>query len=292
MSFVSSLKCLVQLGSGPFTLQGIQEKYLSLTLTKNVFSSGSKIIVPKTEKTILDTYYKAMFVREPFERLAAAYRDQHTNLYFKKMFHPEIKKVEEVKKKEITFAKFVRDDILRNKKTTLETNQHWRSYEHICPCEVQYDFIGHFENLAEEAPQLLKTIAVDDYVTFPDYHPSKSQPYMLEYYSQLTKDEILTLGEIFKLDFKLFGYDFPGPLKDLLKNKTLAEECGSKTVGINLYVRNSVRRHSILYMLRSIVGSRRRLLVIRYRYHSAGHFQLVSNCFTFLLIIAKLISRE
>ena len=179
-------------------------------------------------KEILDTYYKAMFVREPFERLAASYRDQHTYPYFKKMFHPEIKKVEEVKKKEITFAKFVRDDLLRNNKTTLETNQHWRSYEHICPCEVHYDFIGHFENLAEEAPQLLKTIAVDDYVTFPDYHSSKSQPYMLEYYSQLTKDEIFTLGEIFKLDFKLFGYDFPGPLKDLLKNKTLAEEAAQK----------------------------------------------------------------
>ena len=89
---------------------------------------------------------------------------------------------------------------------------------------MKYDFIGHFENLAEEAPQLLRIIGVDDNVTFPDYHPSKSQPYMMEYYSQITKDEISRLGKIFELNFKLFGYDFPGPLKDLLKNKTLAEE--------------------------------------------------------------------
>ena len=69
---------------------------------------------------------------------------------------------------------------------------------------------------------------MDDYVTFPDYRPSKSQPYMMEYYSQLTKDEISRLGKIFELDFKLFGYDFPGPLKDLLKNKTLAENVVQK----------------------------------------------------------------
>ena len=184
-------------------------------------------------KEILDTYYKAMFVREPFERLAATYKDQQKYVYFRKMFRPEIKNVEESKKgtSKITFAKFVRDDLLRNNKTTLETNQHWRSYEQICPCEVKYDFIGHFENLAEEAPQLLRIIGVDDYVTFPDYHPSKSQPYMLEYYSQLTKDEISRLGKIFELDFKLFGYDFPGPLKDLLQNKTLAQEVVQKQLG-------------------------------------------------------------
>ena len=200
---------------------------------KNSLFKWLKDYSPDERKEILDTYYKAMFVREPFERLAAAYRDQHTNLYFRKMFHPEIKNVKELKKgaSDITFAKFVRDDLLRNNKTTLETNQHWRSYEQICPCEVKYDFIGHFENLAEEAPQLLRIIGVDDYVTFPDHRPSKSQPYMLEYYSQLTKDEIFTLGKIFELDFKLFGYDFPGPLKDVLKNKTLAEAVVQKQLG-------------------------------------------------------------
>ena len=44
---------------------------------------------------------------------------------------------------------------------------------------------GHFENLFEEAGRLLSIIGVDDYVKFPEYRPSKTQPYMQEYYSEL-----------------------------------------------------------------------------------------------------------
>ena len=43
-------------------------------------------------------------------------------------------------------------------------------------------------------------------------------------YSLKTKDEILQLGQKFELDFKLFGYGFPGPLKEVLENKTGSEE--------------------------------------------------------------------
>ena len=89
---------------------------------------------------------------------------------------------------------------------------------------MDYDFIGHFENLDEEAPTLLKIIGVDGYVTFPDYRPSKTSSNMLEYYSQLTIDEIFQLKKLFDLDFKLFGYDFPGPLEGILKKKGLSEE--------------------------------------------------------------------
>ena len=89
---------------------------------------------------------------------------------------------------------------------------------------MDYDFIGHFENLAEEAPQLLKIIGVDGYVTFPEYRTFKTKPHVSGYYSQLTKDEIFRLGRLFELDFKLFGYDFPGPLEEVLKNKATTAE--------------------------------------------------------------------
>ena len=45
---------------------------------------------------------------------------------------------------------------LKDFNVTKRKDQHWRPYERICPCEVDYDFIGHFENLTEEAPQPLK----------------------------------------------------------------------------------------------------------------------------------------
>ncbi|KAL9969169.1 hypothetical protein ACROYT_G021354 [Oculina patagonica] len=179
-------------------------------------------------KQILKSYYKAMFVREPFARLASAYRDKVNKVWFKR-FVIRNKSTQELKKEAaVPFSTFIKS-LLSTNETTLRKlgyieDQHWRSYEQICPCEVNYDFIGHFENLAEEAPQLLKITGADEYVTFPEYHSSKSAPYMLDYYSQLTKDEIIHLGEFYELDFKLFGYEFPGPLEGVLKNKTIAEE--------------------------------------------------------------------
>lgn len=71
----------------------------------------------------------------------------------------------------------------------------------------------------------MNIIGVDDYVKFPKYRPSKTQPYMREYYSELTTSEISQLYEIFELDFKLFGYDrLPGPLEKLIKNTTVSEK--------------------------------------------------------------------
>jgi len=179
-------------------------------------------------KKILKGYYKAMFVREPFERLASAYRDKVNRLWFKRFVIPD-KTTEELRKEAaVPFSTFIKS-VLSSNATTLPKrgyieDQHWRSYEQICPCEVDYDFIGHFENLAEEAPQLLKIIGVDDYVTFPEYRLSKTKSHVLEYYSELTKDEIFQLGRLFELDFKLFGYDFPGPLEEICEKKSLTTE--------------------------------------------------------------------
>ena len=179
-------------------------------------------------KEILKGYYKAMFVREPFERLVSAFRDKVNRLWFKRFVIPN-KTTDELKKEAaVPFSTFIKSVLSSNASSLPERgyieDQHWRSYEQICPCEVDYDFIGHFENLAEEAPQLLKIIGVDDYVTFPEYHSSKTKSHALHYYSQLTKDEIFQLGRLFELDFKLFGYDFPGPLDEVLKNKTRTAE--------------------------------------------------------------------
>ena len=141
---------------------------------------------PSKRKEILDSYYKAMFVRHPFERLASAYRDKKKKKWFQRLIYPENEELWE----KIKFSAFIRRELLTRNKTTLQTNQHWRSYEQICPCEVKFDFIGHFENLFKEAARLLNIIGVDDYVKFPEYRPSKTQPYMQEYYSELTTSEI------------------------------------------------------------------------------------------------------
>ena len=202
------------------------EKLEGVPHRKKLFSWLQDYSIFERQK-ILSTYYKAMFVREPFARLASAYRDKVKKTWFRRFLLPDKTKREITKEKEHSFSAFVNRVIETNatqQKDRGIEDQHWRSYEQICPCEVDYDFIGHFENLDEEAPTLLKIIGVDGYVTFPDYHPSKTSPYMLEYYSRLTVDEIFQLKKLFDLDFKLFGYDFPGPLEGILKKKGLSEE--------------------------------------------------------------------
>ena len=195
---------------------------------RNTLFSWLKDYDVAERKEILKNYYKAMFVREPFERLASTYRDRVKKVWFKRFVIPN-KTSEELRKEDaVPFSTFIKS-VLSSNATTLQHRgyieyQHWRSYEQICPCEVDYDFIGHFENFAEEAPQLLKIIGVDDYVTFPEYRPTNAKSHVLDYYSELTKDEIIQLGRLFELDFKLFGYDFPGPLEEVLKNKTMTAE--------------------------------------------------------------------
>ena len=173
-------------------------------------------------KEILRTYYKAMFVREPFSRLLSGYLNKATKLtYMFRSVYPNITEQDLKRLKHNPFPIFVKH-ILSLNHSTLSMDRHWRSYEQICPCEIDYDFIGHFENLEEEAQDFLKKIGVDHYVSFPKYQPSTAESGMLKYYSQLTREEIVKLGKFYELDFKLFGYEFPGPLQDVLDTKRVS----------------------------------------------------------------------
>ena len=59
-------------------------------------------------KEILNSYYKAMFVREPFARLASAYRDKVNRVWFKRFVIPD-KSTEELKKEgKASFPTFIR----------------------------------------------------------------------------------------------------------------------------------------------------------------------------------------
>ena len=84
-------------------------------------------------KEILESYYKAMFVREPFARLASAYRDKVNKVWFKRFAIPN-KSTEELKKEgRVPFSTFIKN-VLSSNQTTLRgrgyiEDQHWRSYE-------------------------------------------------------------------------------------------------------------------------------------------------------------------
>ena len=172
-------------------------------------------------RTRLRSYYKFLFVREPFERLLSGFEDKfvsniwnwhETSLYTSAILnryrqeHPNATD-------DVTFTKFIYYILsLRDE----ARNEHWKSYEGLChPCAVDYDFIGHFENLGQEAQYVLKKTGLEKIIAFPPIISLNTSRKVLEKYSEVPKHMILQLGDAFKNDLEMFNYAFPGPLSAL-----------------------------------------------------------------------------
>ena len=181
----------------------------------------------------IKTYFKFIFVREPLHRLLSAYKDKFmrrgtgcsrvarqkiVKAYRPQDYTPNYSDIN------ITFPEFIRyfsNDVPRD--------QHWRQYEKLChPCVINYDFIGHLETLEDDAPLLLKMAGIDDRVSFPSIHKSTSTDEVMEYYSQVPTRYITRLGELYRSDFEIFGYDYLAPVQPLLNNSEQTTSLSSK----------------------------------------------------------------
>ena len=179
----------------------------------------------------LQTYFKFLFVREPLHRLLSAYQDKFfgKNRLYTDGLRPLIVKanrpedVEDVSTatNNVTFTEFLR--YIVNPSNYLARDPHWRQYEHLCfPCTFKFDFIGHFETLADDVAYVLKKAGFNERLASPPFHSSTVSSKFMTYYSQVPREILLKLGEAFRNDFEMFGYPFPGPLKNLLGNNTSA----------------------------------------------------------------------
>ena len=125
-----------------------------------------------------------MFVREPLHRMVSAYKNKFLQIpgYTKdirkeivKEFRPE--SYDPDGKNFVSFPEFIQ--YFSDNKTR---NQHWRQYEKIChPCVIDYDFIGHYETLKEDAPLLLKMAGIKESAKFPPIHKSTSTAQVVDY---------------------------------------------------------------------------------------------------------------
>ncbi|XP_006811497.1 carbohydrate sulfotransferase 11-like [Saccoglossus kowalevskii] len=166
-----------------------------------------------------------LFVRHPFQRLLSAYRSKLENpdrhAMEKRIGVEILSKFRENAStpiinsgKSVTFYEFVQF-VLSSKKTS-GFNEHWDYQHKLCSvCEHSYDFIGHVENIVEESNYLLHSIGVTN-VNFPEYsyHATNSsdENVYFKYFSQIPTEDIIKLYELYKMDFKLFGYAFPKEL--------------------------------------------------------------------------------
>lgn len=174
----------------------------------------------------LKSYFKFIFVREPLHRLLSAFKDKFIgrNRNFSKNIRKVIVKALRPKdfdpdgENNVTFAEFVQ--FYSNDIRAL--NPHWQQYEDLChPCVINYDFIGHLETLKEDAPLLLKMAGIEDRVTFPPIRNSTNSNDIVKFYSTVPSKYITKIAEIYRNDFELFGYEFLGPVKQLLNQSSV-----------------------------------------------------------------------
>ena len=171
----------------------------------------------------LKMYFKFLFVREPLQRILSAYKFIFGEKLAHHFRHRNVRKniVRALRYQDfetegngITFSELLKYFADRENEPR---NQHWRQYEKLChPCVINYDFIGHFETMDEDAPLLLKLAGIDHRTTFPQIHRSTDTSEVLQYYSQVPPEYLSRIGEQYRSDFEMFGYEYLGPVKPLL----------------------------------------------------------------------------
>ena len=177
----------------------------------------------------LKTYFKFLFVREPLHRLLSAFKDKFltNNGTSREASRAREDIVKSYRPRDyvrggsnlVTFPEFIK--FYSNQR---RRDHHWRQYDKIChPCLVKYDFIGKLENFSEDGPSLLRMAGLSDKAAFPPIHQHTRGDEVLKNYSQIPPDDIKKIGELYFSDFAMFGYEYLGPVKSVLKKFTLAE---------------------------------------------------------------------
>ena len=177
---------------------------------------------------MLQTFYKFMFVREPFERLLSAYKDKyvHPRLGDKDPFitvfgRKIIRNFRQNPSQEalksgygVKFPEFIEYIINEG----AQEDWHWANYEDVCGfCDIKYNYVGHYETLPEDAKYVLERANLTQ-LKFPSFRPSRTKDELLHYYAQIPKVWIKSLGKVYQSSFNIFGYPFPGPLENLLSS--------------------------------------------------------------------------
>lgn len=127
---------------------------------------------------------------------------------------------------DVTFAEFVRF-VIDSWHEGEELDRHWSPQFRLCqPCQIRYDFMGHYETLYDDADAVLvwlntgvkpQDVAVSH---FPRADPDNkrvggSSEAMRKLYSSVSRNDIRELYSLYAPDYELFGYSHP---YDLWKN--------------------------------------------------------------------------
>ena len=146
------------------------------------------------------------------------------------MEHPEFVDKYENSYSKIDFPNFVEEVVLKDKfpRTESELDDlngsgvwvklHWAPYWFTCGlCSVPFDVILHTDTLHQDIHHVLKDLKIPDKDDFPKVRVTGDGDHAEErylesdllaekYFIQLTKQQVLRLYEMYKIDHYLFGY--------------------------------------------------------------------------------------
>lgn len=173
---------------------------------------------------LLNSFTKVLFVRDPMERLVSAFRDkfEHPNNYYHPVFGKAILKKYRANASEealqtgsgVRFSEFVR--YLLDPHKPIGMDIHWEQISKLCsPCLINYDFIGKFESLEQDANYFLKLIGAPQGLRFPSFKDRHSaderttSTVVNQYLVQITPFERQQLYNFYNMDYLMFNYSKP-----------------------------------------------------------------------------------
>ncbi|EHB02917.1 Carbohydrate sulfotransferase 13 [Heterocephalus glaber] len=175
----------------------------------------------------LRSYLTFLFVREPFERLASAYRNKFARPYseaFQRRYgtrivrrlRPRANPDALARGHDVRFAEFL--GYLLDPRTRRDEpfNEHWERAHALChPCRLRYDVVGKFETLTEDASFVLDLVGEPD-LRFPmPPRPKGAAPrdQAARLFQDISPFYQRRLFDLYKMDFLLFNYSTPSYLR-------------------------------------------------------------------------------
>lgn len=154
--------------------------------------------------------FKFCFVRHPYGRLLSGYLDK---VVHRKGQHQQIEAALGKQEGEnISFAEFI-DAVVQL--PIIEQDQHWRvQYYQTYQAGIKHDFIGRFENFAEDVRYVAERLGIQAYLgpeilgtslvkSVGRHHATGADALVEQYYTPDLKAKIY---EKYRMDFEVFGY--------------------------------------------------------------------------------------
>jgi len=118
---------------------------------------------------------------------------------------------------DVKFEEFVQYVLQEARQGQEHLDNHWRPQYSLCqPCHINYDFIGHYETLHEDAEHVLRQISRlsnNTDVKFPatdvDSRNRKRREFPWKFYEEISTKNLFLLLQLYKKDYEVFGYRIP-----------------------------------------------------------------------------------